>query len=77
MEQLKKKAKNDTREAPIKDPTTGRVPDAPPVGEGAGAETSSAAKAALMEAATTRTAQEIFFISMTQKSDISCLDLFW
>uniref|UniRef100_A0A6N2N895 Uncharacterized protein n=1 Tax=Salix viminalis TaxID=40686 RepID=A0A6N2N895_SALVM len=64
-------AKNDTREAPIKDPTTGRVPDAPPVGEGAGAETSSAAKAALMEAATTRTAQEIFFISMTQKSGLN------
>ncbi|KAB5519478.1 hypothetical protein DKX38_023797 [Salix brachista] len=70
-------AKNDTREAPIKDPTTGRVPVAPLAGEGAGAESSSAAKAALMEAATTRTAQEIFFISMTQKSDISCLDLPW
>ncbi|KAJ6912779.1 hypothetical protein NC651_015281 [Populus alba x Populus x berolinensis] len=63
-------AKNDTREAPIKDPTTGKVADAPLVGEGAGAEISSAAKAALMEAATTRTAQEIFFNSMMQNARV-------
>uniref|UniRef100_A0A6N2K0E1 Uncharacterized protein n=1 Tax=Salix viminalis TaxID=40686 RepID=A0A6N2K0E1_SALVM len=62
-------AKNDTREAPIKDPTTGKVADAPLAGEGAGAEISSAAKAAVMEAAT-RTAQEIFFKSMMQNARV-------
>ncbi|KAJ6408195.1 hypothetical protein OIU84_011495 [Salix udensis] len=60
---------NDTREAPIKDPTTGKVADAPLAGEGAGAEISSAAKAAVMEAAT-RTAQEIFFKSMMQNARV-------
>ncbi|KOM34147.1 hypothetical protein LR48_Vigan02g029700 [Vigna angularis] len=56
------KAKKDKTEAPTKEPTT--VAEAPLLGPGAGAGTSVAANAALMEAATMRTAQENFLMSM-------------
>jgi len=49
-------------EAPTKEPTT--VAEAPLLGPGAGAGTSASANAALMEAATMRTTQETFLMSM-------------
>lgn len=52
----------DNTEAPTKDPTT--VFEAPLLGPGAEAGTSTAANAALMEAAAMRTAQVTFFMSM-------------
>ncbi|KAI6675838.1 hypothetical protein NL676_036634 [Syzygium grande] len=56
----------DTREAPTKDPTAGKLATAP-LGEGAGASWPSWAITALMEAAAKRTAQAIFFISIAAR----------
>lgn len=57
--------KKEKTEAPTKDPTRGKVAEAPLDGPGAGAGTSVLeAKAALMEAAAMRTAHEIFLASM-------------
>ncbi|KAL5832019.1 hypothetical protein ACOSQ4_017373 [Xanthoceras sorbifolium] len=59
------KAKRDKTDAPTKDPTAAEAPLASPAGAGAGAKTSLDARATLvMEAATMRTVQEIFFMSM-------------
>ncbi|KAF1866629.1 hypothetical protein Lal_00018013 [Lupinus albus] len=58
------KARKDNTEAPTKEPTRGNVAEAPLLGPGAGAGTSVAAMAALMEAAAMRTAHATFFISM-------------
>ena len=57
------KAKKDKTEAPTKEPTAAAA-EAPLLGPGAGAGTSVAANAALMEAAAMRTAQVTFFMSM-------------
>ncbi|KAL5833768.1 hypothetical protein ACOSQ3_017442 [Xanthoceras sorbifolium] len=55
----------DKTDAPTKDPTAAEAPLASPAGAGAGAKTSLDARATLvMEAATMRTVQEIFFMSM-------------
>ncbi|KAF2293606.1 hypothetical protein GH714_003235 [Hevea brasiliensis] len=51
---------NDAKEAPIKDPTTGKLAKAALVGSGAG-EIASSAITALMEAAAKRIAQATFF----------------
>lgn len=45
-------------------PKTGRAAEAPLDGPGAGAAEASEARMALIEAAATRTAQEIFFMSI-------------
>lgn len=51
-------------EAPTKDPTTGKVAEAPLEGPGAGPRTSSAAKTELKEMAAIMAAKDIFFMSI-------------
>ena len=68
----RQKAKKETREAPTKDPRTGKVEDAAlEAGPGAAAGASVEAMTALIEAAATMTAQEIFFMSMVQKNKLT------
>jgi len=55
---------SEAREAPTNEPTTGKLTEAPLVGDGAGAATSSA-MTALTEAAANKIAQAIFFISIS------------
>ncbi|KAF1897960.1 hypothetical protein Lal_00032722 [Lupinus albus] len=62
------KAKKDNTDAPTKDPTRGKVAEAPLLGAGAGAGTSVAATTAVIEAAAMTTAQKTFFISMMMMS---------
>ncbi|KAL5832017.1 hypothetical protein ACOSQ4_017371 [Xanthoceras sorbifolium] len=68
LSDIQHKAKRDKSDAPTKDPTAAEAPLDSPAGAGAGAKTSLDARATLvMEAATMRTVQEIFFMSMVGK----------
>ncbi|KAK1288179.1 putative pentatricopeptide repeat-containing protein [Acorus calamus] len=64
----RQKAKKDKIEAPINDPTIG-VAALAIIGEGAGAETSSTARAAEAKAVAMRTAKAIFFISISDLTE--------